>query len=184
MPAVFRRLTPLTQAEMAISEPFRDAAKKGGDRIGLLHRLMARVGEAHGVSKEPAQAPAQGQSQSQSGEGEQEQTQAAGLKPAPDATVLSHAFIGACRAIDIPARFVTGYLAESEDGPAAFHAWAEAYDDGLGWIGFDTMLGICPTDRHVRVAAGLDASSCVPVRTVPDLGAPQALGISVEASAQ
>jgi hypothetical protein len=187
MPALFRRITPLTPSDLAIHEPLRDGATKGGDRIALLHRLMGRIGEAYGVGadEEESDEPAvQSQSQSQSSGGEQSQEQDAGAEPKADATTVTHAFIGACRALEIPARFITGYLAESEDGPAAFHAWAEAYDDGLGWIGFDSMLGICPTDRHVRVASGLDALSCTPVRTVPDLGAPQAQGLSVEAAAQ
>ena len=62
---------------------------------------------------------------------------------------------------------MTGYLAGAEDGLPAFHAWAEAHDDGLGWIGFDARLQVCPTDRHVRLAAGLDASGTRPVRMVP-----------------
>jgi hypothetical protein len=186
MPALFRRVTPLTPSDLAIHEPLRDGAKKGSNRIALLHRLMARIGEAYevGADDESDEPAVQSQSQSQSSDDGQSQEQDAEAKPEADATTVTHAFIGACRALDIPARFVTGYLAESEDGPAAFHAWAEAYDDGLGWIGFDCMLGICPTDRHVRVASGLDALSCAPVRTVPDLGAPQAQGLSVEAAAQ
>ncbi|HEV7717858.1 MAG TPA: transglutaminase domain-containing protein [Arsenicitalea sp.] len=187
MPALFRRITPLTPSDLAIHEPLRDDAKQGSNRIALLHRLMGRIGELYGVGADEEDAqhtPVQIQSQSQSNGSGQSQEQATDARPEADATTVAHAFIGACRALDIPARFVTGYLAESEDGPAAFHAWAEAHDDGLGWIGFDCMLGICPTDRHVRVASGLDALSCAPVRTVPDLGAPQAQGLSVEAAAQ
>jgi transglutaminase-like putative cysteine protease len=97
---------------------------------------------------------------------------------------FAHMFIGAARALDIPARYVTGYLAADEDHPAAFHAWGEAYDDGLGWIGFDAALGICPTDRHVRLAAGLDARSTMPVRVAPELEAPRELAVSVEVLAE
>ena len=62
----------------------------------------------------------------------------------------------------------------------AFHAWAEAYDEGLGWIGFDARLQICPADRHVRLAAGLDASGTRPVRMVP-AGDAGDVEVSVEA---
>ena len=41
--------------------------------------------------------------------------------------------------------------------------------DGLGWIGFDPALAVCPTENHIRVAAGLDAVGTVGVRTVPAL---------------
>ena len=46
----------------------------------------------------------------------------------------------------------------------AGHAWAEAYVDDLGWVGFDPTNGICTTDAHVRVAIGLDYLGAAPVR--------------------
>jgi hypothetical protein len=132
--------------------------RDGRDRIPFLHALMARVGEVVGGGAQQAQKQDQeGQSQSQS------QQEAA-------AEDHAHAFVGGARALDIPARYVTGYVLP-EDGPAAFHAWAEAWDEGLGWIGFDPMLGYCPNERHVRVACGLDAQSTMPVRSVPAAGA-------------
>ncbi len=39
---------------------------------------------------------------------------------------------------------------------AASHAWAEAHIDGLGWVGFDAANKICPDERYVRIATGLD----------------------------
>ncbi|MBN9360590.1 MULTISPECIES: transglutaminase family protein [unclassified Devosia] len=99
--------------------------------------------------------------------------------PASD---YAHGFIGAARALEIPARYVTGYLHGSDSEQPALHAWAEAWDDGLGWIGFDAMLLLCPTDRHVRVAVGLDATSTMPVRSIPVAGEPQVLAMSVEAA--
>ena len=82
---------------------------------------------------------------------------------------MAHAFIGAARALEIPARFVSGYyLSEGEDS-VGLHAWAEAWDDGLGWIGFDPSLALCPTDRHIRLATGLDALAATPVRSVPSI---------------
>ena len=89
----------------------------------------------------------------------------------PPAADFAHAFIGAAQALEIPARYVTGYVAEHGED-AFWHAWVEAWDDGLGWIGFDPMLGYCPTDKHVRVAVGLDAGSVPPVRSVPVIAAP------------
>lgn len=87
--------------------------------------------------------------------------------PRAPATDYAHMFIGGARALGIPARFVTGYLLGKDDEPAQFHAWAEAYTEKLGWIGFDPMLELCPTDRHVRLAVGLDALSTAPIRCVP-----------------
>jgi transglutaminase-like putative cysteine protease len=43
------------------------------------------------------------------------------------------------------------------------HAWAEAFVEGLGWVGFDVSNGISPDARYVRVATGLDYSDAAPV---------------------
>ncbi|WP_322057980.1 transglutaminase family protein [Paraburkholderia sp. J63] len=40
--------------------------------------------------------------------------------------------------------------------PPCGHAWAEAFVDGLGWVGFDPFLNRCPDERYVRIAVGLD----------------------------
>jgi transglutaminase-like putative cysteine protease len=151
VPALYRRVTALTKAPVTLYGKFRNARES---RLDVLHALMARVGETLGTSETPGQMQADG-GQSQG---------AAKLPPASD---YAHSFVGAARALDIPARYVTGYLLGAEDGMPAFHAWAEAFDDGLGWIGFDARLQMCPTDRHVRLAAGLDGLATQPLRMVP-----------------
>ncbi|RZJ00902.1 MAG: hypothetical protein EOP39_23850 [Rubrivivax sp.] len=169
---LYRRPSPLAKAAGAITSKFRSAPKQGQERIALLHALMDRVGEV--VGGEPAQ------SQTQSTEGQsQSQSQGAVAKAAASAADFAHAFIGAARALDIPARYVTGYVAGHGE-ETFWHAWVEAWDDGLGWIGFDPMLGYCPTDKHVRVAVGLDAGSVPPVRSVPVIAAP-VVQVQVEA---
>jgi transglutaminase-like putative cysteine protease len=45
----------------------------------------------------------------------------------------------------------------------ATHAWAEAYVDGLGWVGFDIANGISPDERYVRVATARDYRGAAPV---------------------
>ncbi|HEX4891668.1 MAG TPA: transglutaminase family protein [Hyphomicrobiaceae bacterium] len=77
----------------------------------------------------------------------------------------AHIFVAAARACGFPARYVTGYLLTTgEHTEAAHHAWAEAHVDALGWVGFDVANAICPTDRYVRIASGLDARYAAPVR--------------------
>lgn len=169
-PALYRRPSPLAKAAGAITSKFRSGPKGGQGRIALLHELMARVGEVVGG------AQAQSQSQSQDGQSQSQSQGEAAKVPAAD---FAHAFIGAARGLEIPARYVTGYVAEHGE-EAYWHAWAEAWDEGLGWIGFDPTLGYCPTDKHIRVATGLDAGSVPPVRSVPTVGAP-AIEVRVEA---
>ena len=79
----------------------------------------------------------------------------------------AHIFIAAARTLGVPARYVTGYLlmhagdersrrergARACSDPAeAHHAWAEAWVESLGWVGFDVANRICPTERYVRLA--------------------------------
>ena len=47
------------------------------------------------------------------------------------------------------------------------HCWAEAYVEGVGWIGFDPANVICPHESHVRMAIGLDALDAACVRAAP-----------------
>lgn len=163
---LYRRKTGLTKADPDLVAEYADWSE---GRIALLHALMARAAE-----------PPLAQEQFQD-EGGQSQVQDA---PAEELSAedMAHRFIATVRALDIPARYVTGYLAAVDDEPAAFHAWAEAFDEGLGWIGFDPMLQVCPSERHIRVAVGLDALSAAPARAVPAEGAPQSVSVSVEAA--
>jgi len=36
--------------------------------------------------------------------------------------------------------------------------------EGLGWVGFDPANLMCPTERYVRLATGLDAATAAPIR--------------------
>lgn len=76
----------------------------------------------------------------------------------------SHIFIAAARLLGYPARYVSGYLMlDGQTRQDASHAWAEAYLDGLGWIGFDVSNGISPDERYVRLATGLDYLQAAPI---------------------
>ncbi|MEQ1697494.1 MAG: transglutaminase family protein [Hyphomicrobiaceae bacterium] len=77
----------------------------------------------------------------------------------------AHVFITAARSLGIPARYVNGYFLSGAEGPeAAHHAWAEAYVNHLGWVGFDVANLVCPDERFVRLATGLDSASASPIR--------------------
>lgn len=79
----------------------------------------------------------------------------------------AHIFVTCARLLDRPARYVSGYLRmDGQDTQSATHAWAEAYVDGIGWVGFDVSNGISPDDRYVRVATGRDYAEAAPVTGV------------------
>jgi transglutaminase-like putative cysteine protease len=85
----------------------------------------------------------------------------------------------------IPARYVCGYFLAGTLAPSeAHHAWAEAWVDGLGWVGFDPANGMCPTERYVRLACGLDSSSAAPIRGTRRGGIEEVLDVVVEVQQQ
>lgn len=99
----------------------------------------------------------------------------------------AHIFISAARTLGIPARYVTGYLVLDDPGagPAsAHHAWAEAHVEALGWVGFDVANGICPTERYVRLACGLDAGYAAPIVGSRRGGADESLKVCVAVQQQ
>ncbi|HEX9070668.1 MAG TPA: transglutaminase family protein, partial [Pseudolabrys sp.] len=89
--------------------------------------------------------------------------------------------VAAARALGVPARYVGGHFhrADGVITQDAGHAWAEAYVENLGWIGFDPTNGICITDAHVRVAVGLDYLGAAPVRGTRFGGAGETLTVAV-----
>lgn len=76
----------------------------------------------------------------------------------------THIFLAAARSMDLPARYVSGYLMlEDSEEQSASHAWAEVHLPGLGWVGFDAANNICPDHRYVRLASGLYYNDAAPV---------------------
>jgi len=157
---VFLRETELTEPDDAICELAAEAAAKAGDdgTLAALHALSAAVREA--VDYRPGATDAD--------------------TPAARALALgsgvcqdhAHVFIAAARSLGIPARYVSGYLLATEDDEGAdehgeiheTHAWAEAFVEGFGWVGFDAANQVCPTERYVRLVGGLDARDAAPIR--------------------
>jgi transglutaminase-like putative cysteine protease len=68
---------------------------------------------------------------------------------------FAHLAVAICRALNIPARFVTGYT-RYEEPPPDFHAVFEAYLGGR-WQLFDPTE-LAPIDSIVRIGVGRDAA--------------------------
>jgi len=71
---------------------------------------------------------------------------------------FAHLMIALCRAVNIPARFVTGidYGADPALGPTDFHAYVEVYL-GQRWYLFEAS-GVSPPMGLVRLGTGRDAA--------------------------
>ena len=165
-PAIFLRDTPLTAADATIAA-LGDGLNQGADVLAGLHALSACVREA---------LPYRG--------GITDSGTPAAAALAGDGGVCqdhTHIFIAAARAHGVPARYVAGYLLAGEETDQQFetHAWAEAFVESLGWIGFDVTNGICPTERYVRLCIGLDARDAAPVRGIVTGGGPGTVSADV-----
>jgi transglutaminase-like putative cysteine protease len=97
----------------------------------------------------------------------------------------THVFLSAARLLGIPARYVSGYLRmEGVADQTASHAWAEAYVDTLGWVGFDGANNICPNENYIRIATGLDYRSTAPVSGLRIGAATETLGVHISVEQQ
>ena len=167
-PSLFLRDTLLTQADQRIGDFARDIREsKKGDVLAELHLLLDRL------------------HQEMRGEDEPSQTEAATAaevfqRKRGVARDLAHIFVGAARSLSIPARFVAGYLCIDGVEQRSGHAWAEAYVPKLGWIGFDPVKGVCPTEAYVRIAIGLDALGAIPIRGAHYGGSTEKLAVAIQ----
>jgi transglutaminase-like putative cysteine protease len=74
----------------------------------------------------------------------------------------AHAFIGCCRSLGLPARYVSGYLFTVDGSLMQTHAWVDVWQNDQ-WLGLDVSNGTMVNERHVRLAIGLDYRSASPV---------------------
>jgi transglutaminase-like putative cysteine protease len=174
-PDVYLRFTVLTAQDEALnrfSEIFR--RQTTNNRAGGVEALMSAVREEMDY---------------RSGVTQLETTAAQAFsKRAGVCQDHAHVFVSCCRKLNIPARFVSGYLAPENRlatnlGPRAIlasHAWAEAWIEGLGWQGFDVANHTRADGRHVRVAVGLDYLDACPVRGFNRGGKGETLDVEVE----
>jgi len=81
---------------------------------------------------------------------------------------FAHVMIGLCRALKIPARYVSGYLyngpADQLKGAQASHAWVEVYIPGPGWCGLDPTNNCLVAGQHIKVAVGRDYADVSPIK--------------------
>ncbi|MCW2394257.1 MULTISPECIES: transglutaminase family protein [unclassified Sphingobium] len=166
-PQLFLRATPLTEIDAAIADLAHRARREEGV-LASLHALSDLVHE---------------EIEYRSGSTSMETTAAqAFAQKSGVCQDQAHVFIAAARSLLFPARYVVGYLRDDErpDSDHEPHAWAEAWVEGLGWIGFDITLGLCPVEGHVRLCCGLDAADAAPIRGVMIAGGETALSHDVQ----
>jgi Transglutaminase-like enzymes, putative cysteine proteases len=145
---LFLRDTPRTRPGKLVRDLVRSLPQN--DDLARMHALMKVVHET--VAYQPG---------STGPETTAEQALEAGKGVCQD---HAHIMISAARSLDVPARYVSGYLLmEGVEEQPASHAWAEVHLPGLGWVGFDAANNICPDERYVRLASGLCYADAAPI---------------------
>lgn len=166
-PEAYLRPSRATRADRALEALARKAVGGIADTLDRAHALCRAVSEAieytpgeteHGTTAAEALALGHGVCQDH-----------------------THALIAAAQVVEIPARYVTGYLFAAQEGgaPEASHAWAELWVPDLGWVGFDASNDVCPDDRYIRIGSGLDAAEAAPIRGVAQGGGTEELDVRV-----
>ncbi len=82
---------------------------------------------------------------------------------------FAHILMEMLRLVQIPARYVSGYICTSKNGlrgEGATHAWAEAYIPDYGWLGIDPTNNCIANETHIRLAVGRNFPDCSPVKGV------------------
>jgi transglutaminase-like putative cysteine protease len=100
---------------------------------------------------------------------------------------FAHLMIGCLRALELPARYVSGYILTVPPpgrprrvGADASHAWVSVYcGDAAGWIDIDPTNDCLVDDEHVTLGWGRDFGDVTPMRGVILGGGEQALEVRV-----
>jgi transglutaminase-like putative cysteine protease len=166
-PSLYLRATPLTEIDPALADFAREVRGQADGTLPLLHALLGRVYGDMKFDTDPTRTSTTA-------------AEAFALKRGV-CQDLTHIFIAVARHLEIPARYVGGYI-HRVDGVIqqdAGHAWAEAHVPSVGWIAFDPANGICASDSHVRVAAGLDYLGAAPVRGTRRGGGSESMAVRV-----
>jgi transglutaminase-like putative cysteine protease len=168
-PLVFLRETPLT----AVDDRVRDFARGGSENISsqpvsalmeLTERIHLAVRYVKGttdVQTTAAEVLSQGSGVCQD---------------------HSHLFIACCKALGVPARYVSGYFhsGHETDQDVTMHAWAEAWIKGQGWLSYDISNRYPEGDGHLRLAVGRDYLDACPVRGVRYGGGHEMMQVRVQ----
>jgi len=165
---LYLRETPATVSAESIRDLARESQGKAErDRIDILHDVMLRIADAVVYQPGKTHVHTTGAEALEQGSGVCQDH--------------AHIFCAAARVLDVPARYVSGYMTQGvgHDAHTASHAWAEAFVDSLGWVGFDPTNRACPDDSYVRTAIGLDYSEAGPVRGVRAGGGDEAMSVRV-----
>lgn len=94
---------------------------------------------------------------------------------------FAHIMIGALRSLNLPARYVSGYLRSGAQyqGAEASHAWVAAFVPDFGWLDLDPTNNVLPGEGHITLGWGRDYGDVTPVKGISLGGGGQKIEVAV-----
>jgi len=94
--------------------------------------------------------------------------------------------VACCRALGVPARYVSGYFYDPAAAALAGHAWADICVDADKelWCSVDVTHRCLSDARHVRLAVGRDYRMAAPVRGVRHGGSGEQMAVEIAIAPQ
>lgn len=100
---------------------------------------------------------------------------------------FAHFQIACLRSLNLPARYVSGYLRTLPPpgkarlvGADASHAWVSVFGGEHGWIDFDPTNNLVPETDHITIAWGRDYADVCPIQGVFTGGGTTTMNVSVD----
>jgi len=100
---------------------------------------------------------------------------------------FAHLMISALRSINLPARYVSGYIRtippegqERLQGADASHAWVSVWAPETGWLDFDPTNNIIARGDHITIAYGRDYDDVSPISGVLLGGGAHTVDVAVD----
>lgn len=104
---------------------------------------------------------------------------------------FAHLALACCRAVRLPARYVSGYLLTRPPegrpklaGADASHAWFSVWTPECGWVDFDPTNRLMPSDEHITFAYGREYGDISPVSGVLLGGGSHSADVAVDVTLQ
>jgi transglutaminase-like putative cysteine protease len=163
---LYLRSTQLTQADANITELARSFGqiRSISDLEKLSHVIVGRVTYSKGVTGVYTTAS---------------QALETGTGVCQD---HAHIFIACCREMNVPARYVSGYLFTERGDLLESHAWVDTWLEGEGWKSVDVSNQRMANGEHVRLAVGLDYHDACPVSGIRVGGGTESMAAGVKVS--
>lgn len=100
---------------------------------------------------------------------------------------FAHLMIAALRSINLPARYVSGYIRTFPpkgqprlQGADASHAWVSVWAPETGWVDFDPTNNAIPELDHITIAYGRDYDDVSPISGVLLGGGAHSVDVAVD----